>query len=447
MTSRYRIGLVGDFDHLRRPLRDASYSPVGGPFCHAVTSEIEQLLGGGRVPVLIADLPDDPACVAWVRRLLHAGHRLVVVGGADGDDLAVPRRVSRTASLADALSLCGASGSMVPETFRDVPLIASEPVMSPPPVRDATGAESDWTADDPVELVFDGPRRGGPAHTPAPVLVVFGARGGLGKTSVAQALAGTAAAAGLRTVLVDANREQPDQTLLLRLDPDRPVPSVYDAARSGRPEDAVASPGELDRLRGVRRDKVRFALAAGPPAAVPGAAEACTPAVYRRVVDHAARVGDLVVVDTHPVSASHPTDMVTGLVLPLLRGGAWGLGLTDSSVPGLRHLEETLDFLTDRGVPPDRLLTLVNRAPRSAELDMTLLGSRLARRSHWIGPIHTDDEDIQNRSNAGVVLTDVPAMAHQVEQVLSRVAGLEVRTAPPGRRRRGPLRRLTGRAG
>ena len=63
---------------------------------------------------------------------------------------------------------------------------------------------------------------------------------------------------------------------------------------------------------------------------------------------------------------------------------------------------------------------------------MDLLGSRLSRRSHWVGPIFSDDEDVQNRSNAGMVLVDVNTMAHQVENILNRACGLEVVTAPPG---------------
>ena len=138
------------------------------------------------------------------------------------------------------------------------------------------------------------------------------------------------------------------------------------------------------------------------------------------------------VVDTHPIAAAEPSEMATDLILPLMRAGAWGVGLTDCSIPGLKHLEAALDFLIEQGVPQDRLMTVINRVPASANLNMELLGSRLSRRSHWIGPIFTDEEDVQNRSNAGIVLVDVNTMAHQVENILNRACGLEVVTAPPG---------------
>lgn len=292
--------------------------------------------------------------------------------------------------------------------------------------------------------VFDSPDGVDP-HALAGIVVVFGARGGLGKTSLAQAIAGTAAARGRRTTLVDADKGQGDQTLLLRLDPSRPVPSAYDTARTGRPGDAFADPGLLNELRGARRDRVSFALVAAPPQSIPGAAAVTTPGVYRSIIDHAARIGDLVVVDTRPVSPAEPSDMAADLIVPLLRAGAWGVGLTDSSIPGLKHLEEVLDYLIEQGVPQDRLMTVINRVPVSANMNMDLLGSRLSHRSHWVGPIYTDDEDVQNRSNAGTVLVDVHTMAHQVEAILHRVCGLEVLTAPPGGEKRRRLFGLLGR--
>lgn len=287
--------------------------------------------------------------------------------------------------------------------------------------------------------IFDRPDEVNP-HALADIIIVFGARGGLGKTSIAQAIAGTSASRKRRTILVDANKGQGDQALLLRLDPHKPVPSAYDTARTGRPDDAFASPDLLNELRGARRDRVEFALVAAPPESIPGAATVTTPGVYRSIIDFASHIGDLVVVDTRPIKPSEPSDMVTDLILPLLRAGAWGVGLTDSSIPGLKHLEEALEYLIEQGVPQDRLMTVINRVPPSANLNMDLLGSRLSRRSHWIGPIFTDDEDVQNRSNAGIVLVGVNTMAHQVENTLNRVCGLEVLTAPPGEKRKGFLR-------
>ena len=288
----------------------------------------------------------------------------------------------------------------------------------------------------PVGEIFDQPDGPNP-HALADIIIVFGARGGLGKTSLAQAIAGTSAARGRRTVLVDANKGQGDQALLLRLDPTKQVPSAYDAALTGRADDAISSPDLLNKLRGARRDRVDFALVAAPPESIPGAATVTTPRVYRSIIDHSVRIADLVVVDTHPIAPGDPSDMVTDLVLPLLRAGAWGLALTDSSIPGVKHLEGALDYLIEHGVPQDRLMTVINRVPVSANLNMDLLGSRLSRRSHWVGPIFSDDEDVQNRSNAGMVLVDVNTMAHQVENILNRACGLEVVTAPPGERRAG----------
>src|SRR3954452_5390824 len=80
-VTRYRIGLVGDLDHLRPHLLGAGFNPCGGPFGHAATSEIDSLLQRGlKTPVLVSTRQGDPTWSSWLRRLLGSGVRMVVVG-------------------------------------------------------------------------------------------------------------------------------------------------------------------------------------------------------------------------------------------------------------------------------------------------------------------------------------------------------------------------------
>lgn len=441
VSTRPRIGPVGQPADLCTPRAAAGFAPPGGPSDHVVISQVDGVVHDSPDTPIITSVPPEAAGrAAWVGRL---GDRdaWMAFGPTISSGVSVPRArgLGPAPTLAEAAAANGAPGG---------PVSAANPWTRSAPGKttaeaaiadDATGdAAAGHRGPDSAAEVFDHARRAGRSAL-AQRIVVFGARGGLGKTSLAQALAATAAARELPAVLVDGNREQGDQHLLLRLDHQRPHPSAYETARTGRPQDAICPPRLLDDLRGGRRDQIRFALVAAPPSTIPGAAHATTPAVYRKIIDHAARISDLVIIDTHPLSPACPGPMLTDLILPILRGGAWGVGLTDASIPGLTHLEETLDYLIESGVPQDRLLTIINRVPASAELDMETLGGRLARRSRWVGPIYADDEEIPNRSNAGYTLDDVHVMAHQVENILYQTCGLDVRTAPPGTGRRNIL--------
>ena len=79
--TRYRIGLVGELDHLRPHLLGADFSPRGGPFGHAATSEIDSLVERGpNTPLLVSAREGDPTWNSWLRSLLGSGARVVVIG-------------------------------------------------------------------------------------------------------------------------------------------------------------------------------------------------------------------------------------------------------------------------------------------------------------------------------------------------------------------------------
>ena len=105
VSRRYRIGLVGDLHHLRRPLEASGFTPYGGPLDHHVTTQIETLLRQGpRTPVLVAPDHGDPSWVDWLETLLDADRRVVVLGDLPPRVAATRvRQVALDASLADAL--------------------------------------------------------------------------------------------------------------------------------------------------------------------------------------------------------------------------------------------------------------------------------------------------------------------------------------------------------
>lgn len=282
----------------------------------------------------------------------------------------------------------------------------------------------------------------GSAGHRAKIVVFFSGRGGAGKSSFSAALAATAAARGKRVVLVDNNAGQSDQRLFLRLSKRVPLPSVYDSARSGNPADAVASPDQLTALRGSSLEPVPFALVAAPPDDL-AADPLVTPRAYLDVVNHYAERADLIVVDTQIVESRDDSGMVSGFVLPLLRSGAWGVGITDASSPGIMHLISRLASFTKAGVRPDRMLTLLNKRSSNVIVDEEKLGRSLGVYSRFLGTVPLDVTLIEH-TNQGRLLSDVPVLAHWVEVILSRIfPDIPVRTAPYdpalSNRRRGSL--------
>ena len=85
--------------------------------------------------------------------------------------------------------------------------------------------------------------------------------------------------------------------------------------------------------------------------------EAITPELYLSVVAHALTHYDLVVVDTQIIEAVDRTGMVNRFVVPLLRAGARGLAITDSSSAGI-------SFLHGPQLACQRLITI---GPRSVD--------------------------------------------------------------------------------
>ena len=152
--TRYRIGLVGELDHLRPHLQGADFSPRGGPFGHAATSEIDSLIGRGpNTPLLVSARQGDPTWNSWLRRVLASGARVVVIGHLPPELQDQPcRRVNSSASLADALIACGASSAMVPDNLASVPLAA------PKADRNAAGLGA-WLTPARNGFAVDGPEQ------------------------------------------------------------------------------------------------------------------------------------------------------------------------------------------------------------------------------------------------------------------------------------------------
>lgn len=259
-----------------------------------------------------------------------------------------------------------------------------------------------------------------PAARARLILTVAG-KGGVGKSTAAMVLAQRAASvAGLKVAVVDGNRGQGDLRTYLRLNR-ASLPSVYDVAAGGEPADAIISPERLAAVRPDGSESLDFALVLAPPAGMADRAQVTTE-VYARVVEHLRGIADLVVVDTQIIESADASGLFDELWVPALAADSYAVGLSDLSTPGLRNLMERLQDLTSRGVPTDRLFTLLNRVPPSVSFDEQSAGDSFARFSHYVGRVRADDQVIEEMGH-GALPWRRPDMAVVADRVLLHVTG------------------------
>lgn len=261
--------------------------------------------------------------------------------------------------------------------------------------------------------------------TLCPLLIVWGARGGVGKSTLALQIAQRAGelSPGLRVTLVDGNRSQGDVRVYLRISDSASVRSMYDAVTASNPASAVVLADELNSHRGSLTP-AKFAAALAP---LGDQAPAVSASTYGHVIQAAREQSDLVVMDTPPLgegdTAPRFDELVDGLVVPLLATNSWGLAVTDESTPGAVHTRNVLRHMAKRQVPRDRMFMVVNKAVTS---DST--GDAAIRRAygehvgHYLGRIGYDAGIVQSM-NAGQMVHAHPELAEPIDRMLLMILG------------------------
>lgn len=279
---------------------------------------------------------------------------------------------------------------------------------------------------------------GAPRTALAELVISLAAKGGVGKTSSALALAQRAVDVGgiRKVVVIDANRGQGDIRKYLRLE--RPLRSIYDAALAGDPASAIISPKRLNEARNPALPRIGFGVVLAPQddQADPNVV---TTAVYRRVVEQARQMADLVVMDTQIVEAWDTSDLIDGMVVPLLASSAWALALSDTSMAGVDNLVKRLQSFSASGVDRSRVLFAINRANQDSALQVERLHAVFGGLAVPIGTIPMDGR-IGASFETGRIPHDSPEMAHVLDEVLYRVTGLDAfenNQPNPSSRRRG----------
>lgn len=254
----------------------------------------------------------------------------------------------------------------------------------------------------------------------APVIFTASGRGGVGKSTTAIKLAHLAAGAGMRAVLIDANRGQADLRKYLRIGQAGNAPTILDAAFGGSLQDALMMPEQHTPYRQQSRlEPLDFGVVLGPPPETD--ISVVNAALYSRTIEEARRMADLVVVDTQIIETPL-SDIWSGMVVPLLRGGAWMLGLADSSSPGISNLYDRLNEMVGSGIAPSRLMIAASMyAESDDDSDRAFFERRFDRLGAFVG-FTAFDQAYKDGSNLGRVVPS-PTVDTLCRTVLQRVTG------------------------
>lgn len=261
-----------------------------------------------------------------------------------------------------------------------------------------------------------------------PTIIVFGAKGGVGKTTTSIHLAQRAGrlCPDMRVTLIDANRGQGDiRTKLRTLN----VPTIFDALPEGG-RGAIITPPALDKDRPAHLDPLAFALIAAPPSELSDPTQV-TPEVYQNALNEARSVSDLVIVDTQISEKYDTTKLFENFLIPLLikDENAWGVGATEDSPESINNLLERLHQYRTRGVKPGKIFTLIAQAhAHNTPEDLRDFESMFDQASSFAGAVPYN-KTIYNRLSSGILCESIPQVAAPLDRILYAVTGKDAFTA------------------
>ncbi len=258
-------------------------------------------------------------------------------------------------------------------------------------------------------LVVSGKLGGGASgddSSPALVTVVFSAKGGCGKTTVATNMAVALSDSGRsRVCLLDLDLAFGDVAIALQLMPQRTI------------IDAIAMAGHLDE-KGVASIVTRYGPSLDTICAPlePGEAERIPVSVVIELIGVLRTMYDHVVIDTPPAFTEHVLaafDLSDRYVL-----------LATLDIPALKNLRLTLDMLDLLGYPREGSQVVLNRSDSKVGLTVADVEQTLKTR---ISALIPSSRAVPASINKGVPLV-VEDPAHPVSVALR---GLAVRVGPP----------------
>lgn len=223
----------------------------------------------------------------------------------------------------------------------------------------------------------------------AKLLIIWGAKGGVGKTTLALVIAERAAATGKKVVLIDGNRGQGDLRTYLRLN-GKSLPTIFDATLGHDTQKIIVGPKALNDAREKHEGVLHFALVQAPlerqadPAIVTGN-------VYNSVINAARDLADLVIVDTQIVEGFDTSGLVGSVLTPSLARGAYSIAVTDYNPAGTTNLINRLSDFAAAGSAKDHTFVIVNRVPDVSVLDEAKMAQVFGKTASYLGSIGNDD--------------------------------------------------------
>lgn len=264
------------------------------------------------------------------------------------------------------------------------------------------------------------------------MIIASGAKGGIGKTTLARQMAITAAAHGYRTVLIDGDLGQANVPKFLKMDTrGYNVPTMSDFALGGASlEEIVITSDVMDDLRPENAtpmpDKLSVVLA---PDADDLNVNSVTAAHYVQVIADVRERFDMVIFDGQIMKTTDEFKLTATLIIPEVRdNGAFFLGLADDSTSALEDLVNRIGTMVEHGVDRRRILvTMNNVAPLRAATRR--IDEQLQRKIHgrigiYVGIINNDHQ-VWSRMIAGEPDLHNKQIDQVVYQTLYRATGYE----------------------
>ncbi|EQD62687.1 hypothetical protein B1B_07144, partial [mine drainage metagenome] len=153
-----------------------------------------------------------------------------------------------------------------------------------------------------------------------------------------------------------------------------------------------------------------------------------TSRVYARAVEYARTRADLVFIDTQIIESFDTSGLINDVIVPLLLDGAWGLGLSDSSTPGVQNLMWVLNNFVERGVSTSRLMVALNKVAPDSLIDADAMAKYVERYATWMG-VATTDPLVERTLNLGEIpgssgVGETPEFTALLDRVLHHITGL-----------------------
>ena len=209
-----------------------------------------------------------------------------------------------------------------------------------------------------------------------PVLMSVSGKGGVGKTTIGAVQSASFAHRyrGARVLLIDGNPGQGDIRRYLKLHwkatSDLPDITYYQRGQAWR--DVVVSSGTLDELSSMQMP-IPFDVVMAPAHGTEANTSTPPAELYldlvRAVANDPEKTYDLIVIDTQIIETNYTGVMVYSLLVPLLREGAYVVGVFDNSTPGYKNTHQALQLLKDNSrAGADRFAYIANMLDAAIQL-------------------------------------------------------------------------------